>query len=206
MKVMITQPRYLPSMEYIGRIGNVDRVVLLDQTILNDRDFENRTRVKCRETDKWLTIPVSKGEKIADTRITGEFKNDHKNKIFEYYGKKFDMYDKLCASDSTSYIEFMLMHYEAMAKYLGKKVEIMRRSDLIQGDLTGKEEIKAILEKCHATEYLTGSNCTKYGVTEEYLFDIGVKLKIVDFEKQRELFQSLHGIDVTYSFVDTIMK
>jgi hypothetical protein len=206
MKVMITQPRYLPSMEHLVRIGSVDRIVLLDQTEINTRDYENRAKLQCNGQDKWLTIPVTKGTKIAETVITGEFKADHKNKIKEYYGKDFEFYDQLCEYEGTSYAQFMIEHYKAMVKYLGKRTEIVMRSNLTTKEVTGKEEIREILQICRAKQYLTGSNCLKYGVTPEYLNEIGVELKMITFIDEVQKYQELLNMDVRYSVVDTLLR
>jgi hypothetical protein len=205
-RVMITQPRYLPNMEHLIRMSNVDLVVLLDQTVINTRDYENRTKLRCNGVDKWLTIPVTKGKSIAETEITGEFKQDHKNKIKQYYGKEFAFYDWLCEYEGPSYAQFMVEHYKAMVKYLGKDIKIVKRSDLTSNPVTGKEEIKEILQICKATEYLTGSNCLNYGVTPEYLQEIGVELKMITFTHEVEKYKHMCNMDIRYSIIDSLMK
>ena len=206
MKALIVQPRYMPSFEFLTRMKNVDVVVFLDNTVLDHRDYENRTKVRCKEQDKWLTLPVTKKQKIKDTRITEEFHKDHENKIKEYYGSESELYRYLAGVHNESYLQYMHEHYDRLFKYIGKEAYLINRSEIVTGELTGKEEIKQILREIDATEYFTGDNCLKYGLNQEYLDDIFVKLELLNFDETRIRIEKEFDIDIRYSIIDTEMR
>lgn len=205
MKTLIIQPRYLPSFEFINRLKKVDVVVFLDNTVIDHRDYENRTKVRCNDIDKWLTIPVTKKEKIQHVRITDQFIDEHRNKVKEYYGESSELFDFLVPMHNENYIQFMHEHYDRLFRYIGKKAYLLNRSEIVTGDITGKEEIKQILKEIDATEYYTGDNCLAYGLDQEFLNDIYVKLELFNFEERFNSYRQCFDLDARYSIVDTEM-
>lgn len=204
---MISQPRYFPSPEFIDRIKHSDIFVLMDQTNLDKRSFENRTLIR-HESGKetWLTIPTGKG-RINQVRITEGFINDHLNKIREYYGEKAESYSREfireCEGEE-SYIQFMIKHYENIKKMFGLKTEILLASSILSHVLTGKDEIIQILKKTNATYYITGDNCLKYGVNDSFLKEIDVTLLLRNHSQLREEWIKKYSIDIRYSLIHSL--
>ena len=72
MLVAIHQPTYLPWLGYLSRMASADLFVVLDHVQFEQRNYQNRTRVRIDGEPRWLTVPVeqrSREEPIAEKRI-----------------------------------------------------------------------------------------------------------------------------------------
>ena len=72
---VISQPRYMPSLNYFHRMVLADQFIYLDNVQYTPRDWENRNKLKGPEGFSWLSIPVvreSRDQKIIDTKIDKE--------------------------------------------------------------------------------------------------------------------------------------
>lgn len=101
-KVAISQPRYLPSCNYIERIIISDVFVMLDNVQNQRRAYEHRNKIRTPDGAKWLSIPInrkeSKSDKIRDLIIlenTNWEENHFKN--FESFYKKTPYYNEIIA-------------------------------------------------------------------------------------------------------------
>ena len=181
-RVMISQPRYLPSLNYLRRIAQSDLFVILDDTQRTERGWENRNMI----TDKngggrWLTIPVkgSSRLKINEAQIDGcEWIQDHVNKFVDWLGMKdempvmwyFDPLERLCEREFSYGVSLSVMLSIVLRKYR-VETEIVKESTLnnVQG-FNGKDKILQICKEVGAEEYVTGRFGAEYGIDRE-LFD-----------------------------------
>ncbi len=62
MRIAISQPRYLPALNYLQRMALADRFVLLDDVQHQRRAFEHRNRIRNAHDSRWLSIPVDRGK------------------------------------------------------------------------------------------------------------------------------------------------
>jgi hypothetical protein len=90
--MMISQPRYMPALNYIQRISLCDVMVYLDNVRYTPRDWENRNKIKTARGWAWLSVPVvhiSRDQLIKDTRIDNSFqwRRKHVRSIRQWYGK-----------------------------------------------------------------------------------------------------------------------
>jgi len=204
MNVLITQPRYFPSFEMLDRIAMADIVVFLDNTMLDTRAFENRTLIRCDEKPKWLTMPVSK-RKIKDAVIKQEFVREHRQLIKEYYGEYSQIFEHCLVIEKEKYIDYMEEHYKKLFEYIGQDKILLKRSQILYDDSTGKEEIKLLLKELNATKYITGDNCLNYGLNQSFLDDIHVELELCNFEERCNDMRMKYDLDARYSIIDTEM-
>lgn len=66
------QPHFLPWLGYFDKIRRSDVFVLLDHVQFERRNYQNRTRIKTRAGERWLTVPVhqrSRAERIIEKEI-----------------------------------------------------------------------------------------------------------------------------------------
>lgn len=61
MRIAISQPRYLPALNYLQRMALADRFVLLDDVQHQRRAFEHRNRIRNAHDCRWLSIPLDRG-------------------------------------------------------------------------------------------------------------------------------------------------
>ncbi len=76
MNLMISQPRYMPAMNYVQRMSLCDVMVYLDSVQYSSRDWENRNKIKTAQGWMWLSVPVAHGggrQLIKDARIDNSF-------------------------------------------------------------------------------------------------------------------------------------
>ncbi len=91
-RIVISQPRYLPSPAYLYRFALADEFIYLDTVQYSPRDWENRNLIKGQTGSQWLSVPVIKSssrQKICDTRIDNSmpWRKKHLNSLRLNYTK-----------------------------------------------------------------------------------------------------------------------
>ncbi len=97
MKIGISQPRYLPALNYLQRIKLCDSFVLLDTVQHQPRAFEHRNRIKSNGGAIWLSIPLQRTQTrpvIQDLKIHDPNWRDKHKKIISYNYKRADYWDE----------------------------------------------------------------------------------------------------------------
>ena len=104
MKLLVTQPTFLPWIGYFDLIDQSDLIVFLDDVQFDKRSWQQRNRIKSVSGLQWLTISTEvKGKRhqlikevILDNKIDQfpkiykKIKNNYNNaKYFKKYEKKF---------------------------------------------------------------------------------------------------------------------
>lgn len=73
MIVSVHQPQYLPWLGYFHKIYHSDLFVFLDNSQYKKREYQNRNRIRTKNNEIWLTVPVLKDEEpypnISDVYI-----------------------------------------------------------------------------------------------------------------------------------------
>lgn len=212
MKVVISQPRYLPALNYINRLAKCDRFILLDTVQRQSRGWENRNKLLCNGNAKWVSIPIDSSSRalISDTQIKGvDWINNHKNTIRNYY-RQADCYDEdqlesyyknventLKANDH-SFTETILQTIRNLESMLDFECDIVKASELEPNRnhwLTGPEELKRIAKLAGATVYVSGPNAKEYGI-EEVFDEIDVEYHEYDhpiYDQQKDSFTEYLG-------------
>lgn len=227
MKIIISQPRYLPALNYINRLANADKFVLLDTVQRQARGWENRNRLLCNGSDKWLSVPIESSSRalIYDTKIKGSaWIEYHKNTVMNYYRNApyFDesiiqMYysgfeEKLERNDFsfTSIIEKSIKNLENILAF---KSNILRASsmNLNRDDwTTGPEELRRIANIAGASTYISGPNAKEYGIEDVFQT---IEIKYHDYQhpvydqNSEDFIEYLGFFDaIFYAGVDTVSK
>lgn len=227
MKIIVSQPRYLPALNYINRLANADKFILLDTVQRQARGWENRNKLLCNGNGKWLSIPIESSSRalICDTKIKGSaWIDDHKNTVRNYYQKApyFDesiiqMYysgiEDSLEEDDFSFTATIEKSIENLENILAFKSNVLRASSLnMDRDdwTTGPGELKRIAKLAGASTYISGPNAKEYGI--EDVFDT-IKVRYHDYEhpvyKQgnKDFIEYLGFFDaVFYAGVDTVSE
>ncbi|MBO3724179.1 WbqC family protein [Actinomyces bowdenii] len=77
MNITCVTSRYIPNVPHLVRLLEVDRSIVLDLSLMPDRNknsFVNRNRILTANGDTWLTIPVhrQRGLPVCDIKICEE--------------------------------------------------------------------------------------------------------------------------------------
>lgn len=177
MMVTISQPRYLPALNYLQRICFSDVFVIFDTVQRQGRAFENRNKLLLPEP-RWLTIPIASSSRalIRDTEIDGkDWIQQHKGQIIAHYKDApcfdadfLEQYYHVFTEESSFPIaatnglkiilEAMeLPHNFTMASGFGQD-----DIDAAQGPM----KLRRICEHLDADTYVSGENGRSYGVSE----------------------------------------
>lgn len=182
MKVVITQPRYLPNESYLQRIADSDIWIVLNDVQRNGRAFENRNILFDKH---WLTIPIlgSKRQKIKECKTTDDWSQKHINKIYALYPKcDKGLIQNLYGIDTDDFTKICVWQTKVLIRQLSMSIPKIIYSSDYPSKLTGRDRIYELLKMHDATEYLTGKSCFKYGVNE--LFLDGIKIKTYDVKNK----------------------
>ncbi len=177
MRVAISQPRYLPGLNYLQRISITDIFVILDTVQHQRRAFEQRNKIKLvngRET--WLSIsllkkssrPLIHALKIKDP----DWIDKHKNKIEINY-KKAPFYDP----DILAYIFSGLNDPDFSASMIQMLINLCNlleipyhfiRSSSLATTGSGDKLLANITRLLNGNCYISGSNGRNYIKKENF--------------------------------------
>ncbi|PIR23348.1 MAG: hypothetical protein COV44_03445 [Deltaproteobacteria bacterium CG11_big_fil_rev_8_21_14_0_20_45_16] len=194
------QPLYLPWLGLFHKIYLAESFCLFDIAQYQNKDFNNRNKIKSSSGDLLLSVPVESqdhfNKKICDIRIVpGAWIRKHLKSIKLSYQKApyFDsLYEKL---EKTLYknhkflvdLDFELL--QIFLKELGLVPSIVKASDF---DFVGQKS-ELVLDMClklKASAYIFGSHGKDYADQESFRAQ-GIDLYFQDYQHPR--YNQLHG-------------
>lgn len=191
MKVLVTQPNYIPWKGYFDLIAKADKFVVLDDVQYTNRDWRNRNLIKTPQGTIWLNIPIIKKNKILikDVLIKDfNWVNDHLNKIERNY-KKSKYFDSIFPTLQEIYqgltskrlIDINIEIINFICKYLDIDTEISFSSDIKDKNFEKSLRILDICIENNATKYITGNKSKNY-IDENLFKDKKIKIEFEGFE------------------------
>jgi len=177
MKVAISQPRYLPALNYLQRILISDVFVILDNVQHQRRAYEQRNKIKSTNSKGvWCSIPLDKDSsrpKIFSLKIAGStWIEEHKTLIKAYYrhAEFFDedllnyLYKDLEGSNFIKNIMTMTIN---ICELLNINYNFIYASEL-ELDSSNDQLLYDITKKVGGNEYISGPNGRDYIVKEKF--------------------------------------
>jgi hypothetical protein len=180
-KVSIHQPSYWPWLGLLAKIAKSDLYVYLDSVDSIKDHYLYRNIFFCNGESKYLTLPVNytMGKPIRDLEfLNANWKNDHINKLRNYYRKAPFVNEVLSkitpfySIQNQSVADFILETMKVSFEVLNINVAIIKSYSL---NLTGKKGdlVLSICKETDATEYIAGMGSFDY-----------MKEVIPEFEKE----------------------
>ncbi len=185
---VISQPRYLPTLNYLQRFVFADEFIVLDSVQRQARDFENRNKLLLNGTPTWLTMPIASSSRamIKDTDIAGtDWIDNHHQQIRSCYCNhpRFDgdllatSYEAMKAAQEQSgndFTETISACYRFWFDHFGLPFSIIRASE-IEAENPGCPEkgpakLLWLCQQRNANTYVSGPNGADYGI-EDYFRD-----------------------------------
>jgi len=177
--IVISQPRYLPALNYLHRLVFADIFIVLDNVQRQARGWENRNKLLLNDP-KWLTIPIksSSREAIKNTQINGvNWISEHK-KCIEYHYRDAPFYDSslldhyfcdfsmnIGANESLDFTDTMIRSLTNISEILSIPFNISKASILTPDSAcTGPEKLLELCRITNAKTYVSGPNGRSYGV------------------------------------------
>jgi hypothetical protein len=176
MNVSIHQSQYLPWAPYFKKIASSDVFVVMDDVQYQKNGVQNRNKIAGRDTDFWLTLPVSSefGEKISEKNIVGDkWKKKHLSSLKQCYSKcpgwpeHQEFFEQLYSSSITSLNEINLSFIRYFLRYYEIEVSLVLMSGL---ECKG-EKSDLVLDICRqtgATNYISGFGSKDYLVESDF--------------------------------------
>lgn len=195
MRVTIHQPEHMPWLGLFHKISQSDVFVALDNVQYRHKYFQNRNRIRCASGSVWMNVPIlRKGKRynlIKDTLINNSetrWRQKSLNALSLNYGKApffskyFDYFNRLYSQDWELLIDINLDIIKNCLDFLGKKVGIIRASDL-NLESTGSRLVLDICIAFKADVYISGiSGIAGKGKEFEGVFsDHGIKVIYDEF-------------------------
>lgn len=114
MKGMISQPRYLPTFNYLQRIYQSEIFVILDDVQHQRRCVEHRNKIINNAKEFWLSIPIERKKTsrplIQDMIIQSDFIDEHHLIIKQAYSKcryyEDDLFKKIYNVQQLNFVAF----------------------------------------------------------------------------------------------------
>lgn len=190
MNVVISQPRYLPALNYLQRLYSADTFVILDSVQRQARGWENRNKIIVNGQERWLTIPISSSTRarIDQTYISGaNWLFEHEELILQAYSKApyfdralVDLYysgvAKLLEDNEIGFSQVILKLIHNCCKIFDFIPNIKISSKLTDLEAAiGAEKLSRICSKLNATTYISGPNGKQYNIDKVFA---GLKINV----------------------------
>lgn len=181
-KISIHQSQYLPWPPYFKKMAQSDVFVFLDNVQFQKNGVQNRNKIRNKENDFWLTIPVNKSfEDINEKKVTNvKILQKHWKSIEQCYSKSrnWDIYKsklaELFQEEHKLLIDINQKMIDFFISELNIKTELYFASELhIQGE--SNHLIVDICNKLGATDYISGTGALDY-LDERLFIDNGITI------------------------------
>jgi len=226
MKVSIHQPSYFPWLGLLDKINQSDTFIILDTVQLNDNAFQSRNIFLNHTGDiQYLTIPVQKKDyqkkMMRELRVVDKkWQKKHNGFIIANY-KKHPFFDEIYPFIEKVYtkkyeflIDILLDSMSASNDIFGINSKIVLASELeVDNSLVKDDLVIALLEKCQAVTYLSGTGAKSYQDENKFI-EHNIKLSYQSFthpsynQKNASTFEiGLSALDVAFNLgIDNARK
>ncbi len=197
MIIAAHQPQYLPWLGYFHKIYKSEAFVFLDNVQYEDREYQNRNRIRTKDSWVWLSVPVLKTEQsypnISEVYIDNSqgWNKRHSRSIYlnyarapffkEYSGFFEDLYKK----NWGRLIDLNIYLIKSINQFLGIDKELYLESEL-KITSTSTQRIIDICQALKADTYLSGEGGRAY-LEEEKFKQNKIKLIYQNFQHPQYL-------------------
>jgi len=167
----VHQPQYLPWLGFFDKMERSDVFVFLDNVQYKHREFQNRNRIRTKDGEMWLTVPVrvERGQLVRDVRIDDSqgWREEHLKSLKAWYGRapyfkeNIKFFESLFASPREKLIDLNLVTIRFFCEAFDIKTRTVLSSEL---DVSGtkSQRIADIGRALGADTYLSGAGGREY--------------------------------------------
>ena len=213
---VISQPRYLPALNYIQRLYFSNKFIFLDNVQRQARGWENRNKINLNGKLQWLTIPITSSSRINinEAKVKDfEWLEKHKNLLFVAY-KEAPFFDEKyieqyynITKESFFFCNIIKELIINCCDIFDFRPHIMLASDIMKNNLiniTGAEKLLYLCEMVGSHVYVSGPNGMGYGVKE--VFNNKVKVLFHKFNHPEYKQSRLNEFTPFLSFFDALFN
>jgi hypothetical protein len=198
---IVHQPQYFPYLGFFHKLAQADIYVVMDSVEFMRRGIQHRNKIKTRQGEQWLTVPVFHQEKqlINQVQIDTElpWARKHWGTLKTNYAPApyFDLYaaelESILFQNWQSLCELNLALLEWVMQVLGIQIPIVKLSDFkVEGR---KSEL--LIRACKAVgadTYLSGSGGKQYMELSQFeAADVNVIWQEFTHPAYKQLFPEL---------------
>ncbi|MBI4845541.1 MAG: WbqC family protein [Candidatus Omnitrophica bacterium] len=219
MIISVHQPQYLAWLGYFDKINKSNCFVFLDTVQYKTREFQNRNKIRTKDSWIWLTVPVkTKGcsrQSIAQVLIDNEvdWAEEHKKSICSWYSHApyFKRYFPFFESVYGKKWEMLCELNIHIIKYVLEELEIatpLYFESQIHTEHKSTRRIIEICQKLNADSYLSGAGGKNY-LEEEEFEKAGIKLVYQNYEHpeySQQFLTQKHPFEPYMSIVDLLFN
>ena len=225
MKIVITQPNYLPWLGYFAQLNSCDLWVSLDDVQYSRREWQNRNRIlDLSNKAVYLSVPIQKSprsSKINQIVLSNDYQPyDHLEKIKRYYinapyfNTVFPFLEDILHT-SYNYSEGSLSRFNVqiisqVCKKLGIYFDIKFSSDLSESIVaeTATQKLFQIAQHFNASSYLSSAGARDYMRSELHIFsEASIEVLWQDFVHKPYVQHLNNGGFVSHmSFIDYLFN
>ncbi len=205
-KIAISQPRYLPSCNYIERIMISDLFIIMDNVQHQKRAYEHRNKIRTSNGFSWLSIPIdrknSSSSKISDLLILNENSWEEQHlKSFKYNYKKTPFYKEIIdlleifySKKRNTLNEAVKDMLDILIEYLELDVNIIWAS---QYEWSSKHDdlLIEMVKKFDGDTYISGPNGRNYIDFEKFKNN---DIKLLFHEYEHPIYNQIWGDFIPY--------
>ncbi|GBD02762.1 hypothetical protein HRbin19_00030 [bacterium HR19] len=182
------QPQYMPYLGYFHKMKNSDVFVILDDVQFKKNEWQNRNRVKGKDGEVWITVPVFHkfGQKINEVIIRNDipWQRKNKNTIITYYSKAryfhlFQRFDVIWQKEYEKLLDVNMDSINIIRDILKINTPMFFSSEL-KINKTKTDRLVAICKEFSAKYYLSGKGAKGY-LEEEKFRKEGIEVIWQDF-------------------------
>ncbi len=175
MKILITQPTFIPWLGFFDLIDQADEIVFLDDVQFSKRSWQQRNQIRTKNGLEWITIPSQvkglRDQHLKNTKINiGEFKYEKfKNKIILNYSKAkyfndfiqdfFIVFEKGLQSENIMSLNLTIIKWFIKIFKIDKKINFSSGLN-VEGNKTDK--IINICKKFNTKKYISTLGAKEY--------------------------------------------
>ncbi|HZH12168.1 MAG TPA: WbqC family protein [Microvirga sp.] len=207
MKIAIHQPNYLPWCGFFTKMINCDVFVILDDAAIpNGRSFVSRTKIRNRDNEQWLSVPVSKSgtPPIKDVSISEpsfcdkHLKTLHQNYAkADFYSEMIEIIEPALRARHSNLCALNIQLLRSISKSLGIGSELVLSSDL-NVEEKGDERLIQLVKKLGGKCYLSGPGGENYQNKEKFEA-AGITLEVKTYRPipyQTQTFPFVPGLSI----------
>jgi WbqC-like protein len=170
--LMAQQPNYAPYLGFFDRAARADVVVLQDDLNYTKQEWQNRNRIRSRDSWRWLTIPVhgSHRRAIQDTHpVDGLWLARHMRILRQEYpgAQSHERVDDLASELAPFRTAPLAIINETLIRYLLRmlsvSVHVVRESELgIPQIMEPNRRLMLLCDRLGCERYLSGMGAHNY--------------------------------------------
>ena len=189
VKVVISQPMYLPWVGFFSQFSLADVFIWLDDAQFSKGSFTNRVQVKMQGGVKWMSIPLAGKGTYQEIRQLSAQNRDwpdkHRSMLLQSFKgqpelkRALEIFDSLPFADEL--VDTLIASVEKPAEQLDILPKTLLKSSQMNVEGHSWERVLKLVQAVGGTEYITGHGAARY-MDHNAFEKAGVDVSYMDYD------------------------